>query len=155
MWGEITYLLINFTCFTVELCEWLSNFSPDFTWHVISNLRWDLSCTMLVKGASCWQALASRGGVISTRRTPSHHHHHPTPPATPNTPIPIAWHVILIRAKWDRIVADKRTYSSSMSFRISSRWSKLLMAASCPPISSAHARWAISQMATTVSPLTM
>ena len=35
MWDEITYSFLNFNGATVEVWEWISNFIPHFTGHVI------------------------------------------------------------------------------------------------------------------------
>ena len=43
MWDEITYPFPNFNCAAIELWEWLSNFIPHFTGHVISVLKADVS----------------------------------------------------------------------------------------------------------------
>ena len=51
VWDEITYQLPNFISATVEVWEWISNFIPHLTMHVITFPCWDLSYTMLVKGA--------------------------------------------------------------------------------------------------------
>ena len=50
VWDEITYSFPNFNSCTVEVWEWISNFTPHFTGHVITYL-WDYSKSMLVKGA--------------------------------------------------------------------------------------------------------
>ena len=49
MWGEITYPLPNFNGATVEVWEWISNFTPHFTGHVITypcraHILWDILC---------------------------------------------------------------------------------------------------------------
>ena len=36
MWDEITYPFSNFNGCTVEVWEWISNFIPHFTGHVIT-----------------------------------------------------------------------------------------------------------------------
>ena len=41
LWGEITYPFLNFNGCTVEVYEWISNFIPHFTGHVITNTCWD------------------------------------------------------------------------------------------------------------------
>ena len=40
VWDEITYSLPNFNCAAIEVWEWLSNFIPHFTGHVIT-YPWD------------------------------------------------------------------------------------------------------------------
>ena len=47
VWGEITYPFPNFNGATVEVWEWISNFIPHFSGHVISYPRWGQS--MLTK----------------------------------------------------------------------------------------------------------
>ena len=51
MWDEITYPFPNFEGATVEVWEWISYFIPHFTEHVITYPCWELSLSMLVKGA--------------------------------------------------------------------------------------------------------
>ena len=41
----------NFNGCTVEVCEWISNFTPHFMMDVIAYPYWDYNETMLVKGA--------------------------------------------------------------------------------------------------------
>ena len=41
VWDEITYPFPNFNGGTVEVWEWISNFMPDFTRHVITYTWWD------------------------------------------------------------------------------------------------------------------
>ena len=43
VWDEITYLFLNFNGATVEVYEWISNFIPHFTEHVITYPCWDQS----------------------------------------------------------------------------------------------------------------
>ena len=38
LWGEIAYPFPNFNVATVEVWEWISNFIPNFTGHVITVL---------------------------------------------------------------------------------------------------------------------
>ena len=52
MWDEINYPFLNFNGATVEVWEWISNFIPHITGHVITYPCWDLSYTMLVKVAT-------------------------------------------------------------------------------------------------------
>ena len=40
-WDEITYPFPNFNSTTGEVWEWMSNFIPHFTWHVITYTYWD------------------------------------------------------------------------------------------------------------------
>ena len=40
MWDEITYPFLNFNGATVEVLEWISNFIPHFTEHVITYKCW-------------------------------------------------------------------------------------------------------------------
>ena len=41
VWDEITYPFLNFNGATVEVYEWISNFIPHFTMHVITYPCWD------------------------------------------------------------------------------------------------------------------
>ena len=41
MWDEITYAFPNFNSCTVEVWEWISNFGPHLTVHVITYRCWD------------------------------------------------------------------------------------------------------------------
>ena len=51
MWDKITYpfpnfngcIFENFNGCTVEVCEWMSNFKPDFTEREITDPCWNLS----------------------------------------------------------------------------------------------------------------
>ena len=43
MWAEISYPFPNFNGTTVEVWEWIRNFSPYFTGHVITDPCWDWS----------------------------------------------------------------------------------------------------------------
>ena len=43
VWDEITYPFPNFNSGTVEVWEWMNNFNPQLTGHVITSLCWDLS----------------------------------------------------------------------------------------------------------------
>ena len=43
MWDEITYPFLNFNGATIEVQEWISNFTPHFTGHVITYPYWDES----------------------------------------------------------------------------------------------------------------
>ena len=45
---EITYPFLNFNGATVEVWEWISNFTPCFTEHMIIYPCWDKSKSMLV-----------------------------------------------------------------------------------------------------------
>ena len=54
MWDEITYPFLNFNGCTIEVSEWISNFIPHFTGHVITYPCWH----QMVPGhlqAHCWQ----------------------------------------------------------------------------------------------------
>ena len=51
MCNEITYPLLNFNGWTVEIKEWISNSIPHFTMDVITYAFRDLSSAMLVKRA--------------------------------------------------------------------------------------------------------
>ena len=51
MWDEITYLFPNFNGAAVGVWEWIGNFVPHFTGYVIIHPCYDLSQSMLVKGA--------------------------------------------------------------------------------------------------------
>ena len=53
MWIEFTYPFPNFNGCPVEVCEWISNFTPRFTGYVITYPCWDYSHPMLVKWAPC------------------------------------------------------------------------------------------------------
>ena len=53
MWDQITHPFPNFSGCTVEVWEWISNFIPHFTRHVITYPYWEWSQSMLVKGAPC------------------------------------------------------------------------------------------------------
>ena len=46
VWYEITWPFPNFSGATFEHYEWMSNFIPHFTGHVITYPCWDLSQTM-------------------------------------------------------------------------------------------------------------
>ena len=50
MWDENTYSFPNFSGWTVEVWEWISNFIPHFIGHVITFRCWYQSSTILVKG---------------------------------------------------------------------------------------------------------
>ena len=52
MWNEITYPFPNFNSCTVEVWKWISNFIPHYTMDIITYPCWDLSQSMLVKGAT-------------------------------------------------------------------------------------------------------
>ena len=52
VWDEIIYPFPNFNSATLEVWEWVEQFIPQFTEHVIIYPCWDLSLTMLVKGAT-------------------------------------------------------------------------------------------------------
>ena len=41
MWDEVTYLFSNFNGATVEVWEWMSNFTAYFTGQVMTNSYWD------------------------------------------------------------------------------------------------------------------
>ena len=41
VWNEMTYTLPNFSGCTVEVWEWISNFIPHFTGHMIAYSCWD------------------------------------------------------------------------------------------------------------------
>ena len=41
MWDEITFLFPNFNGCTIEVWEWIHNFIPHFTGHVITYPYWD------------------------------------------------------------------------------------------------------------------
>ena len=41
IWDEITYPFLNFNGATVEVKEWISNFIPHLTGHVITYPCWD------------------------------------------------------------------------------------------------------------------
>ena len=40
-WDEIIFLFPNFNCCTIEIWEWISNFIPHFTGHMIIYTCWD------------------------------------------------------------------------------------------------------------------
>ena len=50
MWDEITYPFPNFNSEAVEVWEWISNFTPPFTWCMITYSCWDWSYSMLLNG---------------------------------------------------------------------------------------------------------
>ena len=52
MWHEITYSFPNVNVAAVEVWEWMNNFFPHFTEHVITYRCWDLSETMIAKGTT-------------------------------------------------------------------------------------------------------
>ena len=41
MWDEITYPFLNFNGSTVEVCEWISKFTPHFVMDIITYPCWD------------------------------------------------------------------------------------------------------------------
>ena len=41
VWDEIAYAFPNFNGYTVEVWEWISNFLPHLTGHVITYPRWE------------------------------------------------------------------------------------------------------------------
>ena len=43
VWNKITYSFPNFSGATVEVWEWISDFIPHFTWHVITCQCWNES----------------------------------------------------------------------------------------------------------------
>ena len=43
MWDEIIYPFPNFNGATIEIWEWISNFIPHITEHVITYSYWDQS----------------------------------------------------------------------------------------------------------------
>ena len=51
VWDEITYPFPNFNGCTVDVWEWISNFILHIIGHVMTYPCWDLSYTMIVKGA--------------------------------------------------------------------------------------------------------
>ena len=51
VWDKITYPFPNFNGATLEVWEWVSNFIPHFIMGLITYPCWDLSWSMLVKGA--------------------------------------------------------------------------------------------------------
>ena len=58
VWDNITYLFPNFNNYTDDVREWISNVIPHFMMDVITYPCWDLSETMLVKGAPAVWCLA-------------------------------------------------------------------------------------------------
>ena len=52
MWNEITFPFTNLNGSTVEVWEWTSNFITHIIMDVMTYPCWDLSLTMLVKGAT-------------------------------------------------------------------------------------------------------
>ena len=58
MWDEIIYPNPNFNSATVEVLEWISNFVTHFTEHAISYPFWNLSYTMLLKGAQLYPSVS-------------------------------------------------------------------------------------------------
>ena len=64
MWGEITFSIPNCNGCTVKIWEWISNFIPYFTGHVVTYPCWELSYSLLLKGAPCrWRAVLSVGCI--------------------------------------------------------------------------------------------
>ena len=55
--GWITFPFPNFNGCTVEVWEWISNFEPHFTWHMIDYPLRDSSKFMSLKGAPSAMAL--------------------------------------------------------------------------------------------------
>ena len=51
VWDEINFPIPNLNCTTVEVWEWIRNFIPHFTEHVITYPCWDWIWTISVKGA--------------------------------------------------------------------------------------------------------
>ena len=51
VWDNITYLLPIFNSTAIDIWEWISNFIPHFVKDRIIYWCWDLSLTMLIKGA--------------------------------------------------------------------------------------------------------
>ena len=54
VWGEITYSFPNFNGCTVEVWEWISDFTPHFIKDVITYSCWEWSESMSVKRNPCW-----------------------------------------------------------------------------------------------------
>ena len=52
VWDDITYPFPNFNGSTVEVLEWISNFTPHIMMDVITYPRWDQSWKMWIKGAT-------------------------------------------------------------------------------------------------------
>ena len=50
VWDEITYPFSNFNCCSVEVWEWISNFTSHFIMVVITSPCWDQRQSMSVKG---------------------------------------------------------------------------------------------------------
>ena len=65
MWDRITFLFLNST---VGICEWIINFTPHFTGHMIAYPGWDGSCSMLVKGAPDVYVVWSNAHMIHSVR---------------------------------------------------------------------------------------
>ena len=66
VWDEITYSLPNFNGATIEVWEWISNFIPHFTGHVIT---YPCCETVLVKGPTdvlCTLSLHSHTQIINS-----------------------------------------------------------------------------------------
>ena len=55
VWNEITYTFSNFNGAAVEVWEWISNFFPQFTAHVISYPCWNQKLTPSSKRGPCWE----------------------------------------------------------------------------------------------------
>ena len=51
VWDVITYPFPNFSGAAIEVWEWISNVFLHVTGHVVTYPCWDLSKSMLVKGA--------------------------------------------------------------------------------------------------------
>ena len=59
VWDEITYPFSNFNSATVEVWEWISNFIPHFTGHMIAYSCWDKKLIQVSK-STCWCQLHQR-----------------------------------------------------------------------------------------------
>ena len=64
MSGKITYPFPHFNGRTVEVWEWMSNFTSRFIMDVITYLWWDQSYSMLVKGTPLRHALCELAKIV-------------------------------------------------------------------------------------------
>ena len=53
-WDEIIYPFPNFKGTIIEVWEWINDFIPLLTGHVITYPCWGWSQSIIVKGVSCW-----------------------------------------------------------------------------------------------------
>ena len=68
VWGETAYPFTNLNGATVEVWEWISNFSLYFTECVITYPCWDWSKSVSVKWAACRSTIGRGCALLSRRR---------------------------------------------------------------------------------------